>query len=151
MIWALLLAGLGPCHAERQPLEGLPSSLKALVGRTEELAPCSVAALPEAVRRALAEADRQRELVMVDPDDASWNSSDVGGGPKRRLARAAHSPKAWIVDFWKGGFAVRYRVVVIGVDGDAGRILWNGSCHRKGGDRGKWQCEEQPPPPRAPE
>lgn len=140
-----LLLLLGACAAERGALQGLPSGIRSQIGKkTVEVAPCAVSSIPEAVRRALAEVGRERALVMADPGQ-DWNSSDVGrsGIPRRQLVRAAHADGVWIVDFWKGGFAVTYRVVVVRlVDGQA-RLLWQGRCRGgAAGGKGKWRCEE---------
>ena len=142
-MWPLLLVALGACAADRGVLEGLPASLRAQIGKkTVEVSPCTVSSIPEPVRRAIA--GRGRELAMADPG-GDWNSSDVGraGIPTRRLVRAAHSDGTWIVDYWRGGFAVTYGVVVVRLaDGEA-RVLWQGRCRGgKAGGRGKWRCGE---------
>jgi hypothetical protein len=132
-----------PCRAERAVTEGLPKSIKARIGRAVEMAPCVVASLPEPVREALAASARQRQLNMADPGQP-WASSDVvpRGMPRQQLVRAAHSADVWVIDYHKGGFFSSYVVTVVGVEGEHGRPLWTGQCHRGRSGRGKWRCTE---------
>jgi hypothetical protein len=137
-----LLLMVGACKAERGVRQGLPASVKAeIAGETVEVAPCAVSSIPEPVRRAIA--GGERELTMADPGQ-EWNSTDVGraGLPTRQLVRAVHSNGTWVVDFWKGGFALTYRVVVVRVDGDDARVLWQGQGRGgAAGGKGGWRCE----------
>ena len=143
MLMELLLM-VGACKAERGVLQGLPASIKSEIGgKTREVAPCAVSSIPDPVRRAIAAASGERELVMADPGQ-EWNSSDVGrvGVPTRQLVRAVHSEGTWVVDFWKGGFALTYRVVVVRADGGEARVLWQGRCHGgSAGGKGKLRCD----------
>lgn len=131
------------CRAEREVTEGLPKSIKAQIGRAQEMAPCVVAALPEPVRQVLAAVARQPQLAMADPGQP-WASGDLvrPGLPRRQLVRAAHSDGVWVVDYHKGGFASSYVVTVVGLDGQEGRLVWTGQCHRGESGKGKWRCTE---------
>jgi hypothetical protein len=132
-----------PCRAERGATEGLPSEIRAKVGKTREMAPCALASLPDPVREALAAALGQPQPRMADPGQR-WNSSDLGSGdlPRRQLVRAAHSESAWVIDYRQGGFAASYHVVVIAAGSEEARLLWRGRCGRGRSGKGRWQCAE---------
>ena len=133
----------GVCRPERKATEGLPSEIKAKIGKTREVAPCALASLPDPVREAFSTAVGQPRLGMADPGEP-WNSSDLGSGgrPRRSLVRAAHSEDVWVIDYHQGGFAVSYNVVVIAAESDEARLLWKGRCGRGRSGKGRWECTE---------
>jgi hypothetical protein len=143
-MWPILLVTLATCQAGRGPLQGLPAEIQRRIGKTEKITPCSVSSLPGPVRRALGLAGPGQEPAMADPGQ-DWNSSDMGqrGLPRAQLVRAVHSDGIWVVDFWKGGFAVTYRVVVIALVDDNAEVVWQGRCHGGAtGGKGKLRCAE---------
>jgi len=152
-MWPVLLLALGACAADRAVLEGLPANVASQIGkRSVEVSPCAVSSIPEPVRRAIA--GEGRELAMADPGQ-DWNSGDVGraGVPTRQLVRAAEAEGTWVVDFWKGGFALTYRVFVVRLTDGEARVLWQGQCRGgKAGGKGPWRCDgvgtPSGPPPR---
>jgi hypothetical protein len=147
MVLALVLAA-AVCQSGRGPLDGLPGSAREGVGPVEALSPCAVASLPPPVRAALAGTLGETDLSMADPG-GPWNSTCVPTSPlpRRQLVFAGHSGAAWVVHFWDGGFVPAYRVAVVRVQADRGRVTWSGSCWSPQGPEAKgdaWLCRPVP-------
>jgi hypothetical protein len=147
MLLMLVLAA-ATCQAGRGPLDGLPASAREGLGPVEALSSCAVASIPPPVRAALAGSLGEKELSMADPG-APWNSTCVPTSPlpRRQLVFAGHSGTAWVVHFWDGGFVPAYRVAVVRVESDRGRVTWSGSCwsaEAPGAKGDAWRCEALP-------
>jgi hypothetical protein len=140
----MLLAVMAACPPGRKATEGLPKDVKAQIGKTRELTPCSLSSLPEQVRQKLVQTVSKVGPPIADLGE-EWNSSDKGihGVPRTGFERGAHSDRVWVVDYWAGGIVVRYRVIVIGLENDQATVLWHGECQGGPSGKGKGRCEER--------
>jgi hypothetical protein len=143
LVAALVLAATSVRPVDRPArggTDGLPSALRARIGKTRAVSPCSVSSLPEPVLRAVSASLQLSGGRLSDPGE-TWNSSDLGR-PGAQLAGIARSDRFWVVDARRGGIGVTYWVVVI-EDGDPPTVIWEGRCHGgAAGGKGGLRCEE---------
>jgi hypothetical protein len=114
----------------------IPEPLRAHL-RGETFTPLtSVGALPDGVKRELADLFGTKQLELADPG-APFQATDVVVHPRlpwRRLVSAGCGADHCVVHYERGGFVHVYQALVLARQGDTVRFVWGGALSGPIGD-----------------
>jgi hypothetical protein len=138
MLMTLILAA-NACGVAWDPVRVLPEGMRSKLEGAQVVSPCRVASLPAAVQAFLLHGPENEKHGMADPGQP-WNNTclrPIEGLPSRQLIIVAGAGRNWVVHYREGGETVMEMAVVLEVDGETVRQLWEGLCV---GDAGQRRC-----------